>query len=146
MIFAIFTLLFLLKKTTKYPIYLTELTRVTSPSLFYKSAFIITFLSLAGIPPFLGFFIKLYLFLCAIDVGYYIALVVGFTSSAISTFYYLRVIKLMEFETPSTIYPSEYTKCTLSFLLLYICSFSILTYVLAPNFFFAKLYQLILLN
>ncbi|MDX1523547.1 MAG: NADH-quinone oxidoreductase subunit N, partial [Anaerolineae bacterium] len=48
--------------------------------------------SLTGIPPFVGFWGKLYVFRAAVEVGMSWLAVVGMINSAISAFYYLSVI------------------------------------------------------
>ncbi len=57
----------------------------------------IIMLSLAGIPPFAGFFGKYYLFLAAINAGMVWLAIVGVVSSIIASYFYLRVIVLMYF-------------------------------------------------
>ena len=54
--------------------------------------------SMAGIPPFAGFFAKFYVFLPVIERGLYWLAVVGVLSSVIAAFYYLKIIKLMYFD------------------------------------------------
>ncbi len=51
--------------------------------------------SMAGLPPFSGFFGKLYVFLPAVQAGYWTLAIVGILTSAVGLFYYLRVIKVM---------------------------------------------------
>ena len=51
--------------------------------------------SMAGIPPFSGFFGKLYVFLPAVQSGYWTLAVIGVLTSVVGAFYYLRVIKVM---------------------------------------------------
>lgn len=74
--------------------------------------FLIFVLSLAGIPPLSGFFGKLYLFMAAIgsqpDIaswsdGYYWIIAVALLMSAVSLFYYVKVLKafLVSDDTPS---------------------------------------------
>ena len=58
----------------------------------------VALLSLAGIPPFVGFFAKLYLFLAAIrasSVGLQLLVVWALVMSALSLYYYGRVIHTM---------------------------------------------------
>jgi NADH-quinone oxidoreductase subunit N len=55
--------------------------------------------SLAGIPPLAGFFGKLFIFQAAIDAKLYTLAVIGVLASVISAYYYLRVIKVMYFDT-----------------------------------------------
>ena len=52
-------------------------------------------LSLAGIPPFGGFFGKLFIFTAAIEAGYLYLAIAGVIFSVISAFYYLKLIKTM---------------------------------------------------
>jgi len=53
---------------------------------------------MAGIPPLAGFFGKYFLFLSAFESENYALVVVGMITSLISTYYYLRVIKILWFE------------------------------------------------
>ncbi|MHB1439854.1 MAG: NADH-quinone oxidoreductase subunit NuoN [Cuniculiplasma sp.] len=55
----------------------------------------IMMLALAGIPPTAGFFAKYYLFLSLISGNLWYLAVIGILNSAISVFYYLRVIVVM---------------------------------------------------
>ncbi len=52
-------------------------------------------LSLTGIPPLAGFFGKLYVFSAAVQAGYVWLVVIAVLNSAISVFYYLRVMVIM---------------------------------------------------
>jgi len=56
--------------------------------------------SMAGIPPLAGFFGKLFIFQSAIDAELYALAIVGVLASVVSAYYYLRVIKIMYFDTP----------------------------------------------
>lgn len=56
--------------------------------------------SLAGIPPFLGFWTKLAVLGAAIDGGMLWLAVLGVVCAVIGCFYYLRVIKVMYFDEP----------------------------------------------
>ena len=57
--------------------------------------------SLAGIPPLAGFFAKWYVFLAAIQGGFYWLAVIGVLLSVVSTFYYLRIVKVIYFDEPA---------------------------------------------
>lgn len=54
--------------------------------------------SMAGIPPLAGFFGKLYIFLSAVEAGFYVLAVIGVLSSVIACYYYIRIIKVMYFD------------------------------------------------
>ena len=56
--------------------------------------------SLAGVPPFLGFWAKLEVLRAAIDAGLMWLAVVGVVCAVIGAYYYLRVIKVMFFDEP----------------------------------------------
>lgn len=51
--------------------------------------------SLAGVPPIVGFFVKLEVFYALISDGHYITIMVAVITSVIGAFYYLRVIMFM---------------------------------------------------
>ncbi|MBY7649648.1 MAG: NADH-quinone oxidoreductase subunit N [Candidatus Liberibacter europaeus] len=61
---------------------------------------ILTF-SMAGIPPFAGFFGKYFLFSAAMRNEYYYLVIIGLLSSVISAYYYLRIISVMWFNKPT---------------------------------------------
>jgi NADH-quinone oxidoreductase subunit N len=61
-------------------------------------AFAIFMFSMAGIPPFSGFFGKLYVFYAAVQSGYWTLAVIGVLTSVVGAYYYLRVIKVMYFD------------------------------------------------
>ena len=56
--------------------------------------------SLAGVPPFLGFWAKLAVLRAAVDGGMLWLAIVGIVCAVIGAFYYLRVIKVMYFDEP----------------------------------------------
>jgi NADH-quinone oxidoreductase subunit N len=57
--------------------------------------------SLAGIPPLLGFFAKLQVFVAAVHSGLFVFAAVGAAASAIGAFYYLKIVKTMYFDEPA---------------------------------------------
>jgi NADH-quinone oxidoreductase subunit N len=57
--------------------------------------------SLIGIPPLAGFFAKWYVFVAAIESGLYLLAVIGFVTSVVGAYYYLRVIRVMFFDKPA---------------------------------------------
>jgi len=54
--------------------------------------------SMAGVPPMAGFFGKLYVFLAAVQEGFWVLALVGVFTSVVGSYYYLRVIKVMYFD------------------------------------------------
>jgi len=71
----------------------------TNPRL--ALAFAVLFVSLAGIPPFAGFFAKFYVFLAAIETHLYGLAVLGVLASVIGAYYYLRIVKIIYFDEPA---------------------------------------------
>jgi NADH-quinone oxidoreductase subunit N len=57
--------------------------------------------STAGVPPFVGFFAKLYVIQAVLDVGLTWLAVVGVLFSVVGAFYYLRIVKVMLFDPPA---------------------------------------------
>ncbi len=68
-----------------------------SPFLTVAMAFFL--LSLVGIPPFVGFLGKLYVFGAVIEQGYGWYALVGAVNAAIAAYYYFKVIKVMVLDT-----------------------------------------------
>jgi len=64
-------------------------------------AMLVFMLSLGGIPPTAGFMGKLWLFGAAIDAGYYWLALIGVLNSAISLYYYVRIVVFMYIKTES---------------------------------------------
>ena len=64
-------------------------------------AMMIFLLSLAGIPPLLGFFGKFYLFKLAIEQGHVTLTVIALLTSAVGVYYYLGVVNQMYFKEPA---------------------------------------------
>jgi len=58
--------------------------------------------SMAGFPPLIGFFSKLYVLKAVIDQGFIVLAVVAVIFAVIGAFYYLRLIKVMYFEESDT--------------------------------------------
>lgn len=63
-------------------------------ALFFSTAL----LSIAGLPPMIGFLVKIGIFLVTIEASMYLVAVISILCSVISTFYYIRIIKIMYFE------------------------------------------------
>ena len=77
---------------------LVDLSSLVNTNPLLAITFAITIFSLAGVPPLAGFYAKMQIFLASIESSMYIVSIIGIMSSVISTFYYIRVIKILYFE------------------------------------------------
>jgi NADH-quinone oxidoreductase subunit N len=59
---------------------------------------LLTVASMAGFPPLVGFFSKLYVLKAVVDQGYYVLAGVAVIFAVIGSFYYLKIIKTMYFD------------------------------------------------
>ncbi|MEX1179381.1 MAG: NADH-quinone oxidoreductase subunit NuoN [Cucumibacter sp.] len=57
--------------------------------------------SLIGLPPLAGFFAKWHVFLAAVEANLYGLAVIGVLMSAVSAFYYLKIVRTMYFDEPT---------------------------------------------
>lgn len=78
--------------------YLTDLTNLAKENKTLAFIIIISLFSLAGIPPLAGFFSKFFIFMTAIKMNYFNLIFFAIIISVISSFYYLKVIKIIFFE------------------------------------------------
>ena len=95
---SVFAILLSLKKSDKYVEKIDELSGLSKTNPVVSVSLAIIMLSMAGIPPFIGFFGKFYVFIAAIESQQYILAILGVLASVISAFYYLRIIKGMYFD------------------------------------------------
>ncbi len=98
-----------------------------------KLAFLMTLalFSLAGIPPFAGFFSKFFIFAAAFHSGFHLLVFIALVNTVISLYYYLKIVKAMYInpnEEPIATFRSDnYTRaslaiCTLGIVLLSLVS------------------------
>lgn len=81
----------------------------TNPRLSF--VMMIALFSLAGIPPFAGFFSKFFIFSAAVQQGFYVLVFIALLNTIISLYYYLLVIKAMflnKSETPIEAVKSDF--------------------------------------
>jgi len=144
--FTLFSVILSIKKANnKNLVYLTDLLFLANVHPVLKINFVLTLFALAGIPPLVGFFSKFYIFFAAIEANQYISVIVGIGCSVISAFYYIRIIKIINFERITNL---NYDKNQIlsSTIAINIIGIIILCFfILAPNFIMIKTYQLALL-
>ncbi|MCI1681067.1 MAG: NADH-quinone oxidoreductase subunit N [Bacteroides sp.] len=92
-----------------------------------KLAFLMTLslFSLAGIPPFAGFFSKFFIFAAAFHSGFHLLVFIALVNTVLSLYYYLKIVKAMyinKSEDPIVSFRSDnYTRASLV-----ICTFGII--------------------
>ena len=69
-------------------------------SPWYAFIMLLLMLSMAGVPPVVGFYAKLSVLWAVIDAGFLWLAVIAVLFSLIGAFYYLRIVKLMYFDEP----------------------------------------------
>ena len=67
-------------------------------SPWFAAMMLVVMFGMAGVPPFVGFFAKLYVLRAVVDAGLTWLAVAAMVSSIISAYYYLRLVKLMYFD------------------------------------------------
>jgi NADH-quinone oxidoreductase subunit N len=93
--FGAFAVVILLRRADAIGDELKDLSGLYARQPFAAVAMLIFMLSLGGIPPTAGFMGKFWLFSAAIDSNYIWLAVLGVVNSAISLYYYLRVVVFM---------------------------------------------------
>ncbi len=79
---------------------INDLAGMSTTSPFMAMVLTATMFSMAGIPPLAGFFAKYFVFMAAVDAKLYALAVIGFLTSVVGCYYYLRVVKVMWFDKP----------------------------------------------
>lgn len=79
---------------------ITELAGLAQKRPFVAAIIAILMFSLIGLPPLAGFFAKWQVFLAAVEQNLFVLAVIGVLASAVSAFYYLRIVKVMYFDEP----------------------------------------------
>ena len=95
---AVFAIILSLRNDNNYLEKIFEFSGLSKRQPLVALSLAIIMLSMAGIPPFAGFFGKFYIFIAALKADLILLAVLGVISSVISAFYYLRIIKVMYFD------------------------------------------------
>ena len=95
---AIFAILLSLKSSKGFVEKIDELSGLSKSNPLIGLSLAIIMMSMAGIPPFIGFFGKFYVFIAALNKGLVILSILGVLASVISAYYYLRIIKVVYFD------------------------------------------------
>lgn len=100
MTIGLFACILSLKTETGYVENIDDLAGLAVARPFVAAIMAILMFSLIGLPPLAGFFAKWQVFLAAIEAHLYALAVIGVLASAVSAYYYLRVVRTMYFDEP----------------------------------------------
>jgi NADH-quinone oxidoreductase subunit N len=84
---------------------LDDMRGLSKRSPWHAFVMLVVMLSLAGLPPTVGFYAKLAVFQAAVAAGYIWLTVVAVLLSLVGAYYYLRIVKLMYFDEPRDLTP-----------------------------------------
>ncbi len=92
---GIFSFIMLLRRDNKQLVNLSSISGFSKSNPAIAICVIVMLFSMAGIPPFAGFFAKLYIFIAVIEQELIFLAILGVVFSVVSAFYYLKLIKIM---------------------------------------------------
>ena len=141
----IFTILLVLRKVDNN----LKIKKINEFAILFKSHpllainFCLILFSIAGIPPLVGFYSKLYIFMSAIKSEIYLIAVIAALFSVIASMYYIRLIKLMFFKVfDNWVLFREVTKVE-SLIISFLFFFNIFFFCY-PEIFIVTIYNIIL--
>ena len=126
-----FGCIFMMKRENVFYENINDLSGLSKNHPILAISFLIILFSLAGIPPLAGFFAKFYIFMAVIEAEMYAFAIIGLVTTVISTFYYLRIIKVIYFDKPQKPFDESYDWGLKSSLIL--SSILILIYFIYPS-------------
>ena len=128
---GIFSCLFMMKRNEVYFENIDDLSGLSKNHPVLSLSLMIILFSLAGIPPMAGFFAKFYIFMSVIEESMYFLAIVGLVTTVVSAFYYLKIIKIIYFDSPKEKYDQDHhfgLKISLT-----VSTLLILLYFIYPN-------------
>jgi NADH-quinone oxidoreductase subunit N len=100
-----FAVIMLLSRTGFEAESLEDFKGLNQRSPWFAAVMMVLLLSLAGVPPMVGFFAKLIVLEAALAAGHLWLVIVAVLLSLVGAYYYLRIVKLMYFDTPTDTSP-----------------------------------------
>jgi NADH-quinone oxidoreductase subunit N len=125
---GIFSCIFFMKKEGKFCENINDLSGISKKQPLLSLSLLIILFSLAGIPPFAGFFAKFYVFMAVIENKMYTLAIIGLLSTVISAFYYLKIIKIIYFDELKESF-DEFKNLGLASTLFFCCSILLLFFL-----------------
>ena len=103
-----FSCIFMMKRENIFYENINDLSGLSKNHPGLALCFLIILFSLAGIPPLAGFFAKFYIFMAVIEVKMYTLAIIGLLTTVVSSYYYLRIIKIIYFDKPKKPFEQSY--------------------------------------
>lgn len=114
---------------------LSDLAGLGKRNALLATVMMLAMISLAGVPPAVGFYAKLTVLQAAVGAGFLWLAIIGVLMSVVGAFYYLRIIKLMFFDDPidtSDVHPASDVSAVLA-----VNGAAVLALGIAPGFIMA---------
>ncbi|MDB9776593.1 NADH-quinone oxidoreductase subunit N [Alphaproteobacteria bacterium] len=129
--FGVFSVLLTLRNNSGELKLISDLSGLKTHNKTKAIALLVLIFSLAGVPPFAGFFAKFFVLTASMNEGLLYISLIAVLSSVIAAFYYLRIIKNMFFSEGDT----NLIKCSMFYnALIYIsCSLFVTVFVFYPD-------------
>ena len=89
-----------MKQSDEHLVNIHDLAGLAKTQPFFALMIAILMFSMAGIPPLAGFYAKLTVIKAVVDVNLLAVAIVAVIMSVIGAYYYLRMIKVMYFDSP----------------------------------------------
>ena len=96
-----FAVILLLSRSGFEADHLDDFKGLSQRSPWFAAVMMVLLLSLAGVPPMVGFYAKLAVLQAALAAGHLGLVIFAVLASLVSAYYYLRVVKLMYFDEPA---------------------------------------------
>jgi len=84
--------------------HLVHFSELKDNNIFMACIFAFLVFSMSGLPPFGGFFVKLDILVSLLETGHYLLNYILFFFTVINFFYYLRLIKIIFFDSKTNLY------------------------------------------
>jgi NADH-quinone oxidoreductase subunit N len=126
-----FIILLILRKSSdnKRIKYIEDLVIVAKTNPLLGIFLVITFFSIAGVPPLAGFFSKMFVFLNSVGQDIFSLAVIGMLSSVVSCFYYLKIVQTSFFERIGNFFTMKKIGKELSFLISIVNIFLVIFFI-----------------
>ena len=92
---GVFSFIMLIRREDSQLANISNISGIAKTNPIIAFSMVILLLSMAGIPPFAGFFTKLYVFTYAVEQGFLYLAIIAIIFSVVSAYYYLKIIKTM---------------------------------------------------